>query len=275
MPDTNPPSNAGDKLEVPDRAGDPHTADWRSGLGPEERRIAEKFLSPEDVIRSYGELERRLGRSIIVPDADADQPEWDKFYDRLGRPARPEEYGVTLPADIPEHLAPGEADKARLDGFLASMHAAGAAPSIVQAAIDWYYGELASVDRQRHVKADATAADAEANLRREWRGDYERNVGYARQAIIRFGDEGLAALLDQAGIGRAPAVIRAFARIGRAISEDDAAVHASPADASGRLGDELDALRRRPDYWSSDTVQKRAREISVALYGEQPAHAGI
>jgi hypothetical protein len=256
-------------------AAPPAPADWRSSLGPKERRIAEKFQSPDDAIRSYGELERRLGRSIVVPDADADQAEWNAFYDRLGRPARAEDYGVTFPADIPEHLVPGEAEKPRVDGFLASMHAAGATPTVVQAAIDWYFGELAAVDRDHRSAAAFATADAEAALRREWRGDYARNVGYARHALTRFGDQDLVSVLDQAGLSGAPALIRAFARIGRAVAEDDLAERTSQPASASRLGDELESLRQRPDYWSSESVQKRAREISVAIYGEQPVHSDV
>lgn len=274
MQETQSPSAATDAALIEPGSGTPQ-ADWRDHLDPETRRIAEKFLSPDDVLRSYGELERRLGRSIVIPDGDADQAEWDAFYQRLGRPARPGNYGITIPAGTPEHLVPGEADKPRMDGFLASMHAAGATPAVVQAAIDWYFGELAGLDRDRCAAAQSGAADAEAALRREWRGDYGRNVAYARRALARFADQDLVHLLDGAGIGRSPALIRAFARIGRAVSEDDATERAAPADATGDLADELDALRRRPDYWSSDAVQKRAREIAVAIYGEQPAHFEI
>ena len=59
------------------------------------------------------------------------------------------------------------------------------------------------------------------------------------------------------------------------MSEDDATERMAPAEASGGLADELDSLRRRPDYWSSDAVQKRVREIAVAIYGDQPAHSEL
>lgn len=46
------------------------------------------------------------------------------------------------------------------------------------------------------------------------------NLGVARKAMQAFGDEELTVLLNQSGIGDHPAVIRAFFKAGKAISED-------------------------------------------------------
>jgi len=266
-------SEAAPERSVP--SADPAARDWREGLGPEQRRIADKFLSVDDAIRSYGALERRLGRSIVMPDAHADPAEWDAFYDRLGRPAQPSDYVIGLPEDLPAHLRPTEADKARQDGFLAAMHRAGATPAVVEAATAWYFRELMEADRQGSAAIAMAAADAEAALRQEWRGDYDRNLAYARRALAQFGDGELAQTLENSGLTRSPTLLRAFARIGRAVSEDGVSARPVEPDVAHALNEELMTLRQRPDYWSSEQVQKRVREITVALYDRPPAHADI
>src|SRR3546814_11715777 len=55
-------------------AGDQNTvvADWRTEISePGLRRVAEEFNSPAEVVKSYAELPRRLGRRVVklVPDA--------------------------------------------------------------------------------------------------------------------------------------------------------------------------------------------------------------
>ena len=35
-------------------------ASWRAGVGTDYQRVAEKFTSPADVVKSYAELERKL-----------------------------------------------------------------------------------------------------------------------------------------------------------------------------------------------------------------------
>src|SRR3546814_8129603 len=51
-------------------AGDQNTvvADWRTEISePGLRRVAEKFTSPAEVVKSYAALQSRLGRSVVKP----------------------------------------------------------------------------------------------------------------------------------------------------------------------------------------------------------------
>ena len=83
--DVNPPSSP-----------KPESADWRAGLGDDLRRVAAKFETPAEVVRSYSALEKRLGRSVVLPDKDSTPDEIDSFYQRLGRPKFPDDYDVCL-----------------------------------------------------------------------------------------------------------------------------------------------------------------------------------
>jgi len=70
-----------------------------------------------------------------------------------------------------------------------------------------------------------------AGLRAEWKelakndeefggSGFETNVKIANQALDRFGSEEMKSLLIESGLGDHPAFVRAFFRIGKAISED-------------------------------------------------------
>lgn len=51
----------------------------------------------EQLAKSYVELEGKLGKSAAIPEANASEEEWDRFYSRVGRPSKADEYDV--PAD--------------------------------------------------------------------------------------------------------------------------------------------------------------------------------
>lgn len=91
--------------------------------------------------------------------------------------------------------------------------------------------KLVTRDFERQAAADQARAEAAEATRSEWEaaakadkdygGDkFEENLGIARKALDAFGDDELKAFLDLSGRGSHPAVIRAFIKVGKAISED-------------------------------------------------------
>src|SRR3546814_12301083 len=69
-------------------AGDQNTvvADWRTEISePGLRRVAEKFTSPAEVVKSYAALQSRLGRSVVKPGPDAAPEEIAAYRRQPGR----------------------------------------------------------------------------------------------------------------------------------------------------------------------------------------------
>lgn len=50
--------------------------------------------------------------------------------------------------------------------------------------------------------------------------NYNENVGLARQALASYGDKELSELLESTGFGNHPAIVRAFYKIGKSVSND-------------------------------------------------------
>ena len=66
-------------------------------------QLPEKFwdgeaneIRVENLLKSYLELERKLGRSVALP-SDDDNEGWSKLYDVVGRPESPEDYAIEAP----------------------------------------------------------------------------------------------------------------------------------------------------------------------------------
>ena len=79
---------------------------WLSGLQDAGNRDLvtkkgwDKSNTPDVVINSYRELEGRLGKAIVVPDANAPREDYDKVYTALGKPKTPGDYIFRLPQGV-------------------------------------------------------------------------------------------------------------------------------------------------------------------------------
>lgn len=73
----------------------------------------------------------------------------------------------------------------------------------------------AHVERQRDAWADETRADAEIGG-----AALQESLSHAKRALSEFGSPKLLALLNESGAGNHPEVIRAFAKMGRAMAAD-------------------------------------------------------
>lgn len=274
--DLNEEPQSGDTAETVetgrDQAGSVPGSPWPDDLPEELSKAAQKFAGPTEALRSYVELERRLGRAVDLPGEDADAAEWRQFHRRLGVPERPDDY----PVRFPERLDPGEADGVlaeRQGRFLAAMQAAGATPGVVQAALDWFGGEVEDLEGAASARRDRVEAAAEGELRRDWGPDYDRNLALARRAVGRFGpEEGRTlaelALTDGSRLGSQPGFLRLLAAVGAALLEDQPLIGPGRPTEEG-VAERIDALHRLPaERYKAEEVQSELRGLYRRLHGD-------
>lgn len=245
--------------------------DWREGLAADERGFAEQFASPVDAVRSALEYRRKLSTSVQLPDAgDGDSADARlEIFNRLGRPAEIDGYEVAPPENLPAWV-PYEDESVQLAqrGFLEAMHGAGATQDMVATALDWYWNNLSHTETARDQALESDYADAEAGLRREWGRDFEKNLEHASRAVAAYGGTELGEALDQYGLSSHPAVVRAFARVGRTMGEDDMISGSISDTTRDQLKQRAEDLVAEDDYWSNETLQREMRQIMLQLYGD-------
>lgn len=263
--DTQPGNSGSGSGSEPDMETPP---DWRAELPDDLKRFAANLGSPADAVRMAAGLRQKLSNAIVPPGPDASDDDIEAFRRRMGVPDRPEGYAISRPGDLP--VGVGDTGAAREQEFLEVMHSAGAAPEIVQAAFDWYYGSVAAAGRDSADRLAAERDQASRVLLREWGDDYERNMDHARRAARAYGGDGLVERLDAAGLGNDPAVIRAFHLIGLELGEDEIFADAAPADRGLRLEERARDLRRRADRWTNSAVDRELRDIMEQLHGTRP-----
>lgn len=203
--------------------GDGAAKPWWDGMPENLSGLVQTkgWKDPAAAVESYANLEKLVGTDrLAIPKDDADHANWDKVYNRLGRPDRPEGYGLK---------APEGADPAFAKAASEVMHKAGLSAKQAQALAGWW-GEQQAAALKGFTDQRAKAAETDmAALKAEWGQTYDAEIEGARRAARAYGlDEAKLTKIEDA-LGTAE-LLRLFAKIGKAQGE-----HA-PADGAGSGG---------------------------------------
>lgn len=194
------------------------TETWMKSL-PEELREDATLKSIQDLPSMAKMLvsgQKMVGADkIIVPGKESTDEDWGKIFNKLGRPEKSDGYALAKP-EIPEDM-PWE-DKDVL-AFQDVAHKAGLLPKQTKDLFDWYNG-IATEAFVGTQKATQEAYDgAVTSLKKEWGGAYDQKIEQAHAAVRAFAGEDDIKALDE-GLGNDPRMIKLFAKIGAAVSED-------------------------------------------------------
>jgi hypothetical protein len=165
------------------------------------------------LVKEHVNLQALIGKKGIVPPGEKDGPDaWDRYYNQLGRPARPELYQFAKPqgfAGYSDEFATAYRSAAHKHG-LTAQQAAGMHDWFVKSAVDVEQGEA-----QRTRMEGDTLDQA---LRQKWGGQYDAMVASGRRAVRAFAPPETLGQLEQAIGG--PALMELFANIGERMRED-------------------------------------------------------
>lgn len=257
-------------------------ASWRDTLPDDIKDWANKFDSPATALKSYRELEKKMGRSITLPGKDATPEEVQAFHKKLGVPASPADYKLELPEHLPEEVRKDPLSDPLLKEFIETSHANGKSPAQVQADLGLFYKAMASVQEQADAEQARLVQKADEDLTREWGSDKEANLTYARRAVTQFdGDARFKEFLDTAeiggiAIGNHPEFVRFFAKVGRALAEDSVQLEPTEAERSSAndeaavLREKRDEALRRGDRAAAQRFDEAERAVYERMGGNKP-----
>ncbi len=235
-------------------SSDAATVSWQNSLPDEFRSLAQAkgWKSPAEAVKSYAHLERLIGaeRIALPPQDGQGKRDWSRWegWAALGRPETPQRYAFKTPSGPNgETRALSDVDREFHSHIAPHLHRAGLAQWQVDLLAEGLEGFGAQHRERSQRRAQEEFATAEAQLRRDWDRDYDRHLDLANRAVRRFGGPELAKALGQSGLGRNPAVVRAFARIGATLAEDGGMPSHVRPDASGGFSARQEIQRLKAD----------------------------
>ena len=223
--------------------------DWRTAI-PEDLQNDPSLADIQDIsslAKGYVHAQRMIGTDkVSVPTSQASQEELDTFYNKLGRPETPQ--GYEAPTENMPDLPVNEEVR---NQFYEEAHRIGLNKQQTAALLRWE-AESTKGRMDAHVQSSEMELEkAQDTMRREFGAAYEEKMNMAQNAAKEFGGDELVNLLDSTGLGNNPAVIKAFANIGKAIMNDEIiggggrqGFMMSPGEAKSQIG----GLKRDPNF---------------------------
>ena len=214
--------------------------DWREALaGGDEKAMArlKRFQSPENVFKSWAELERKQSSGALratMPDnpTDDDVAAYRKSW---GVPDAVEGYEVKPPDGIDF----SEPEQKSLNTFLAQMHANHVPKATVQKVAESYFAIRQQEEQELYEAAVETTTNYRVEIKTEYGRDYDRNVKLGNAELVRqLGPEKAKAisgltLANGVKLGDHPDFVRFIVGSALANADDDMLV-ASEATSNGQ-----------------------------------------
>ncbi len=191
---------------------------WLSSV-PENLRdneVLKQFATAGDAYRALVDLKVSSDNSITIPGEGASDEDRAVFLNKLGRPEKPEGYGLDKP-ELPEGMP--YSDEA-VQAYRGLAHQVGLNDSQAKSLFELHNKmaiESFKADNEARQKAQNEAVEG---LKKDWGDGYDANIELAKRALKKFGGDNLTKFLDESGAGDNASVLKAFHAIGEAISDD-------------------------------------------------------
>lgn len=225
---------------------------WYGGFEPDLRGYIETKGFPADskglaaLAEQARTLEKHFGvpveQLLKLPKDESDKETWNKIYDRLGRPAKPEEYELPIPAGV---------DDAYAKFISTAMHELGITKKQAQV-LAAKQNEFVAAETARQQEAyKATIEQQDSALHTKWGEAYDKNLQIAKGAFAELGikPEAVDALEQAMGFA---GVMEFFHGIGSKIGEDKFVSANGAAGFAGKMSP--DAAQARLKAITSDPV---------------------
>lgn len=201
-------------------------ADWRSII-PESFRSDkgfEKYKDADSFFKGHLELASKVGmQSLPVPQDGWTDAQWGDFFNKLGRPEKPDDYKLERP-QLPEGQ---KWDDDLEKWFKEKAHSAGLSQKMADKLFREYtqfsterLSKLESAEKQQKETEESRIQQGISALQKEWGDQWTAKVDGANLAVKHLGGDELAKFLNESGVGNEPVMIKFFAKLGETLSED-------------------------------------------------------
>jgi len=241
--------------------GTPPVSDWRLSI-PEDIRNDPTLKAVPDVstlAKNYVHAARMVGDRIPTPRDTWTENEWNDFYNKAGRPGKPEEYG--LPSVKPNEGI--ELDKEKIARAFGEFHKAGLSKRQAEAVMAYYIGTLNDIDTNVKQSYESKKTESVTALKTQYGAGYDSKIALAKVALKNYAPPEFLSKLEHAGLGDDPDIIRTFIKIGESMGEDDAT-----------RGAGYQNLGLTPEAASAEIGKMKADEtfMKALMNAESPGH---
>ena len=174
-----------------------------------------KYKSNNDALIALVEAQKLIGKKgVIMPEEGASADDWNEFYNKLGRPEKPDDYELPEIKDFPDDLPVQEA---MVKDYREIAHTLGLSNKQTSQLYEWYQKQNATVYNNLVSQKADNLKSTETSLRKEWGKAYDEKVSSAKKMLEFVSDNDLGFFEEH---GNNPSLIRTLSNIAAKMSED-------------------------------------------------------
>jgi len=248
--------------------------DWKSQIPSEfkDEPTLQQIKDLPTLVKNYVHAEKKIGKSIRIPDADSSEQERQDFLKKLGRPESSEKYTSLDTSTLPKDL---NVDGEFIKNFRNAAFENGLTDAQQKSILQHFFKHEIST-----MEADAAAeekglAEIEQGLRKRFGPAYDERMALAQRAYKTLVPDDLKSHFRKEGLENDPALVVLFANMGARMIEDRS------IDGSGGVGslimtpeealERIDEIRRDPNHsyqakFAGTPEHQRAVEQMDGLY---------
>ncbi len=250
--DIDPPAVEANLTEPSAVSGD----NWRKVV-PENIRdepCLSRFKDVAALAKSYVAAQKLIGAERIAVPKGEDEASWEQLYNRLGRPATPEEYKLDAETTV-------EADPQTEMWFRNTAHQIGLSNKQAGRLKSAWEEMVQTRGHEQAISQEEAQKLLDREMRQEWGSVFEQKHRAAMRAVHRFADGDVVGHLEN--LMGSKSALKFFAAVGEAISEDR-------VEGSGIQGFRPDPAQARAQL---DSLHRDSQVTEALLDRDHPRHA--
>lgn len=226
--------------------------------------------SLEGLAKSYVHLQKGLGNKVAVPDKHATPEDWKMFFNKVGNPAKIEDYKLSLPKDT-------EVNEDFLNNIKSAAHDAGVLPWQLEKVLGKYFEVATGMVNQEQQQLAAQQQKDLEDIKKEWGEAFDTQKAKVNVALKELlPNEADRERLVKDGLASHPAVVRMLANAAKFFNEDTFIGHGegklgglTPEDALKKANDIMGDMNhpyRNPAHPNHRAAQKEVQDLFSIAY---------
>jgi hypothetical protein len=215
---------------------------WKEALPQDIRgeKSFEHIKTFEDMAKSYLNAQKMMGADkVVIPHKNAEKSEWEKVFQKLGRPESADKYEINLGEK-------GKLPAETIANLKKTAFELGLLPSQAVEFVNKMNESFIQAEDGLKNKVNTQMQDAVTSLKKEWGTEFDKRLNTAKAMVAEFGGEELQQYLTSTGYGNDPMLVKAFYNIASQFGEDkfkgiDSSIGGMTPDAAMRRINELNA----------------------------------
>lgn len=233
----------------------------------------ERYKSIEAISKAFKEARQAVknaGKPLALSDK-ATEEEVKAYREAYGIPADAKDY----PGAFRDGFKASDFDNAILGDFKTAMHERNVPPAAAAAALDWYQDFATAQQQELDGNMAKVAKQTQADLRSEWGGEYDGNIGAVQELMkSHLGEDGFNGMMsmrmmDGSRLQDHPGFVKMMAQIATDYYGSNAIFNGDIETTSKTIDEKLADYRKMqtddPEKYRSPAVQ----EAVAALYAQK------